>query len=588
MNKNRKAKSFILILVIIIITACAPAPQSQITDTPSPTNTEVPHTAEPSPTRTPLPSATPTRMAPPVDATTLNNKVIFGYQGWFSCVGDGAGFDEWNHWFAYGSKPVLDKLTVDYWPDVRELTPEEQCVTDIILPDGNPLVAYSAYNTQTVVRHFQWMEEYGIDGVEVQRFTIPEDYNNMRMRSFRNQVLENVRLGAEIHGRVFYIQFAAVQDGGVELIKKDWKYLVDEMKITESPQYLHHNDLPVIGLWGIGFNFETGFLSPEQAIDLIQFFKSNPDPKYRAIVNGGVPAGWRTLTGASFTDPVWGDIYRSLDVINPWSVGGFNGITGADNFLYNVILPDLAETSKLGIDYMPVVWPGFSWQNLWALRGREEIYNQIPRNGGQLYWQQVYNVISAGAEMIEVAMFDEIDEGTAMYKLAETKLDLPEGKVLVPLNIDGFQLPSDWYIRLGAETGKMLRGESPLSADFPFPDELDQYAVDMIPELPSVVGEWEATDIDGSPITLNIREIGDGEFTINLLDQVTTACGNHDIDIRVKGRGEGRGDSIYTPEFTAACQGNPPWSLFTVNYELTYDPTSDTLLDIWELIWSRK
>ena len=197
-------------------------------------------------------------------------------------------------------------------------------------------------------------------------------------------------------------------------------------------------------------------------------------------------------------------------------------------------------------------------------------------------------MISAGAEMIEVAMFDEIDEGTAMYKLAETKLDLPEGKVLVPLNIDGFQLPSDWYIRLGAETGKMLRGESPLSADFPFPDELDQYAVDMIPELPSVVGEWEATDIDGSPITLNIREIADGEFTIDLLDQVTTACGNNDIDIRVKGRGEGRGDSIYTPEFTAACQGNPPWSLFTVNYELTYDPTSDTLLDIWELIWSRK
>jgi len=84
-----------------------------------------------------------------------------------------------------------------------------------------------------------------------------------------------------------------------------------------------------------------------------------------------------------------------------------------------------------------------------------------------LYWHQVYNAVSAGAEMIFVAMFDEIDEGTAMYKLVATERELPEGNVLVPLNVDGYNLPSDWYLRLGGATGRMLRGEIELTTEIP-------------------------------------------------------------------------------------------------------------------------
>jgi hypothetical protein len=71
--------------------------------------------------------------------------------------------------------------------------------------------------------------------------------------------------------------------------------------------------------------------------------------------------------------------------------------------------------------------------------------------------------------MIFVAMFDEVDEGTAMFKLTATGDQLPPRSKLVPLTVDGYPLPSDWYLRLGGETGRLLRGEIPLSPEMPFP-----------------------------------------------------------------------------------------------------------------------
>jgi len=64
--------------------------------------------------------------------------------------------------------------------------------------------------------------------------------------------------------------------------------------------------------------------------------------------------------------------------------------------------------------------------------------------------------------MIFGAMFDEVDEGTAMFKMAPTPNELPVDGTFVPLNIDGQALPSDWYLRLANEASKMLRGETPV------------------------------------------------------------------------------------------------------------------------------
>src|SRR5262249_9505546 len=134
----------------------------------------------------------------------------------------------------------------------------------------------------------------------------------------------------------------------------------------------------------------------------------------------------------------------------------------ADRFKSGTVMPDLAAARMAGVGYLPVIFPGFSWHNL--LGGP---LNQIPRRGGRFFWRQAYNVQSAGATMVYVGMFDEVDEGTAMMKLAPSPAELPAGCSLVPLNIDGESLPSDWYLRVAGAASRMLRGELPLSSTMP-------------------------------------------------------------------------------------------------------------------------
>ncbi len=102
------------------------------------------------------------------------------------------------------------------------------------------------------------------------------------------------------------------------------------------------------------------------------------------------------------------------------------------------------------VDYAPLVFPGFSWGNL---KGKDH-NSFIPRNKGSFLWTQLMGAIRAGAEMIYVAMFDEIDEGTAIFKCAKK---VPVGKsTFVPLE-EGVE--SDHYLKLVGEAAKILRKE---------------------------------------------------------------------------------------------------------------------------------
>ena len=60
----------------------------------------------------------------------------------------------------------------------------------------------------------------------------------------------------------------------VEWMKNDWMHLVDDLKILESPNYLHHNGRPVLSIWGFGLNGRPG--TPAIAEEIIDWFTRMP------------------------------------------------------------------------------------------------------------------------------------------------------------------------------------------------------------------------------------------------------------------------------------------------------------------------
>lgn len=115
------------------------------------------------------------------------------------------------------------------------------------------------------------------------------------------------------------------------------------------------------------------------------------------------------------------------------------------------LVGDLAWTNEKTISYLPVVFPGFSWRNLEKGRGRDAPLNAIPREGGKFLWQQAVEAKRAGAEMIYVAMFDEVDEATAILKATNQ----PPAGASEFITYEG--LPPDHYLWLTGKIGKMLR-----------------------------------------------------------------------------------------------------------------------------------
>jgi hypothetical protein len=64
-------------------------------------------------------------------------------------------------------------------------------------------------------------------------------------------------------------------------------------------------------------------------------------------------------------------------------------------------------------------------------------------------------------------MFDEVNEGTAIFKAAPHRQDAPDRGFWLTLDADGADLPSDWYLRLAGEITRMSHGE--MGADLKMP-----------------------------------------------------------------------------------------------------------------------
>ena len=77
---------------------------------------------------------------------------------------------EYGHFADRRIKNVEGHATVDMWPDTTAYPPNLLYPTDFKLPSGQTAMVYSAWDPGTVDLHFQWMQQYGIDGVVLEEF----------------------------------------------------------------------------------------------------------------------------------------------------------------------------------------------------------------------------------------------------------------------------------------------------------------------------------------------------------------------------------------------------------------------------------
>jgi hypothetical protein len=385
----------------------------------------------------------PAAPAKAIDATTLRHKVLCGYQGWFRCPGDPAG-EGWQHWGRNPAKLTPNNLTVEMWPDTSELTAGEKYpAPGFTYPDGKQAHLFSSAHPRTVERHFKWMEQYGIDGAFVQRFLV-----NLDRPSF-DRVLGHVRASAARTGRVYAICYdltGARKDRLCDLLIGDWKRLVDREKVTRDNRYLHHGGKPVVFVWG----FYSDRFAPALAHRIIDFFTK--DRRYGATLIGGCPWPWRAEKDAE-----WARALRRFDVISPWNVGNVMKVAGRKHAATGHWKADLAEAKKAGMAYLPVIYPGFGWTNL---KGKSAAGATIPRLGGDFYWRQFVTAAGLGMDMAYVAMFDEVDEATAIFKVSNAP---PKQAKFATYD----ELPADWYLRLTGEGAKVIRGERKGQATLP-------------------------------------------------------------------------------------------------------------------------
>jgi len=368
---------------------------------------------------------------PEIDASTLIGKVLCGYQGWFRTPGDPTGHG-WFHWSKDRNSLTPTTLNVEMWPDLSEY-PEK---TLYPAGDFNQAKLFSSVYPEVVDLHFRWMRQYGIDGVFVQRFLGGLDGAEGSAREAK--VLGFARDAAARTGRTFAVEYdmsGTPVTKAIDQMKKDWRYLVDTMHITDSPRYLRHKGKPVLEIFG----FFTDRFSGKDANAIIDAFDTHD--KYAVTLVGAGQWWWQAEK-----DPDWHRAFRRFAAYSPWDVG--NTRREGDRVTAPMARwpEDMAEAKKAGMLLFPVIYPGFSWDNLTKKAPGSTI---IPRRKGEFFNEQFQAADKLGVGQAFIAMFDEVDEGTAIFKVTN---DYPIGAHF--LGLEG--MPSDAYLKLAGEGTKLI------------------------------------------------------------------------------------------------------------------------------------
>ena len=451
--------------------------------------------------------------------------VMCGYQGWHGTPGDGCPHNPAEGWPHYASvamnpfifEPGVLRNNIDFWPDVTEY--EKTYAADgFTYPDGSQAMVYSSYDESTVNLHFKWMKDYNIDGVFMQRFVSQIADPNAIPHS--DKVLQSAMTASNVHARAISIMYDMVgmnqeihgKTPGPEVIINDAAALKAKYNLDDRSKgqryFLYHNGKPLIGLVSVGqASASYNIAQAQEVVDGLQ------ELGFSIIL--GVPAYWRNPgKGDCVNDSKITDLIKDVDIIMPWFVGAYdyNGTVtttpeGSFNDFWEARMEDkkilnyvrekgdYTQASEYGVEYCPLVFPGFSDKNM---HPNNQVYN---REGGDFYWLQIHKHLNKGANMLYVAMFDEIDEGTAIYKClrqSEVPSNVSAKDYYVVYENGGYRrsdtqvsvsgsgnwckkaselgvefngiednLVSDYYLWLTGQAAKVLKGEATLTQTKP-------------------------------------------------------------------------------------------------------------------------
>lgn len=366
--------------------------------------------------------------------------VMAGYQGWFNTPDDGAD-RSWRHYG--GPKFGPGVATVEMWPDTKEY--KKLYTTKFQYEDGTYAKVFSSHDASTTDTHFRWMKKYGLDGVFMQRFV--SEVRGESGRNHFNHVLHNAMNMANKYDRAISIMYdlSGMRHGEAPFVLSDIKQLAEEYHLFDhqkNPSYLYHNGKPLVAVWGVGFNDGRGYDTGDCA-EVIDGMR-----KMGFSIMIGVPTYWREQGTDCLKEEALTALIKRCDIVMPWFVARYDDKSFKS--FSPLIDKDIQWAKDNHIDYAPLCFPGFSWDNL----KYPEPGPKIPRNKGQFLQDQIDYSLQAGAQMLYIAMFDEIDEGTAIFKIARKVPVAQPRSTFVPLE-EGIK--SDHYLKIVGKAAKRLK-----------------------------------------------------------------------------------------------------------------------------------
>ena len=356
---------------------------------------------------------------------------------------------------------------LDFWPDMSEYTKTYN--TPLKLKDGSTAQMFSSADPETIDLHFKWMKQYGIDGAIIQRFKSAVELNHPSTKAIIGYCLE----AAKKYDRAVMVEYDLSVLSGAESVQKiidDWNSIVAEFHIDDpeqQPNYLWTHGKPIVGFFGIDMNNKGG--DPAQYFEMFDKMVGRDGKPGGCSFLAGCAYYWRTEGSDAKVLSEWTPVLERCAVISPWAVGRYGSKT-AFTAKYDQIKGDLQWCNERDIIYAPVAFPGFSWANMhvvWngadkATFDESNPYDASPRLRGEFYWTQLACYIQWKCPAVFLAMFDEMDEGTAIFKCAHeadapvmTSEATPWGRFCY---IDD-DLPSGYYLHLAGSAGKWLKGE---------------------------------------------------------------------------------------------------------------------------------